>query len=195
MFWPAAAEPAMPSHPDLATQLDPATLATLVRTTLDALPVNPDWSAEDIAARREAALLAIAALGPRDPIEAMLAARAIVTHYAVMECFRRAVQPDIEDVLAMRLRNNAIALSRLFTTTLRELEQMQARPARPVQAVPETAASDADNQPEIQLEAPTPPDQQNPLLPPDIMAGFAEEPPPATAEAWLTQRDAAYEKT
>ena len=185
----------MPSHPDLATQLDPATLAALVRTTLDALPVNPDWSADEIAARREAALLAIAALGPRDPIEAMLAARATVTHYAVMECFRRAVQPDIEDAMAMRLRNNAIALSRLFTTTLRELEQIQARPARLIQAVPAPSATDDDNQTEIQPGAPIPPDQQPPPMPADLKTRFDEEGPQARADAWQTQRDAAYEKT
>jgi hypothetical protein len=130
----------MPSQPEPSSQLDPATLAAMVRTTLDALPVSPDASADDIAAQRQAALRAIAAFAPRDPVEAMLAARATVTHHAIMECFRRAMLPDVEDALAIRLRNNALALSRLFTITLRELEQMQARPARPVPTTADRAA-------------------------------------------------------
>ncbi len=186
----------MPSHPDPASQLDPATLATLVRTTLDALPVNPDWSAEDIAARREAALLAVAALGPRDPVEAMLAARVVALHHAVMESLRRAVLPEAEDTMVIRLRGSAIALSRLFDATLRELEQMQARPARPVQAAPEPAAEeDDDRQPEAGEEAPIPPGQRNPPLPRNLVAGFDEELPRAPAETLLVQREAAYEKT
>src|ERR1700739_796020 len=114
----------MPARPEPFSHLNPATLAAMVRTTLDALPVSPGSSAEEIAAQRQAAPCAIAAFAPRDPVEAILAARATVTHHAIMECFRRATLPDVGDALAIRLRNNALALSRLFTTTLRELEQM-----------------------------------------------------------------------
>ena len=163
----------MPSHPDLASRLDPATLAAVVGTTLDALPVGPGASAGDIAARREAALLAIAALGPRDPLEAMLAARATVTHYAIMECFRRAVLPDVEDAMAIRLRNNAISLSRLFTATLRELEQLRARPPRPVPAAPEA-----------EPEEPQPANLMTDLIEPALGPV-----PPLAAEAWLARRD------
>ena len=75
----------MPSQPEPSSQLDPATLAAMVRTTLDALPVSPDASADDIAAQRQAALRAIAAFAPRDPVEAMLAACATGTDHAIME--------------------------------------------------------------------------------------------------------------
>jgi hypothetical protein len=157
--------PSQPERPEPSSQLDPATLAAMVRTTLDALPVSPDASAEDIAAQQQAALHAIAAFAPRDPVEAMLAARATVTHHAIMECFRRAMLPDVEDALAIRLRSNALALSRLFTTTLRELEQMQARPARTVPATSDTTAPNRD-QPSAQTTPATSQAQVAPVTKP-----------------------------
>jgi hypothetical protein len=164
------AEQPMPSQPDPSCHLNLTTLAVMVRTALDALPVSPDSPAEDIASQQQAALCAIAAFAPRDPVEAMLAARATVTHHAIMECFRRAMLPDVGDALAIRLRNNALALSRLFTTTLRELEQMQAGPARPVPATSDTSRRD-------------PPPPQTP--PPATSQASAMKPPAAPRPAIL----------
>jgi hypothetical protein len=126
--------------PDLPPQLapfDPVTLEAILRATLDTLPVNPRASAEETAILHQAARLAVAALGPRDPWEAMLAARATAAHYAAMEAFRRAMQPDLPDAMAVRLRSNAVALSRLASSTVRELAQLQAaRPSDPASAQP-----------------------------------------------------------
>jgi hypothetical protein len=88
--------------------IDPATLANMLHATVAALPVAPDASAEDLDAQRQAALLAVTALCPRDPVEAMLAARIVSAHHAAMECFRRAARHDIDDNSALRLQGKAV---------------------------------------------------------------------------------------
>ncbi len=64
--------------------LDPATFIAMLGTTVDTLPHHPRASAEQIASRQEAAFLFIAALRPRDPLEAVLAARIVGVHYHTM---------------------------------------------------------------------------------------------------------------
>ncbi len=108
-------------------QLDPATLATLLRTTLDCLPHHPDAADDEKATLRQAALIAITALAPRDPMEAMLAARYVVAHHAVMEAFRCAAQPNLPPGLQLRYYGRAIALSRLMDAAMKDLTRLQAR--------------------------------------------------------------------
>jgi hypothetical protein len=103
--------------------IDPATLANMLHATVAALPVDPDASAEDLDAQRQAALLAVTALCPRDPVEAMLAARIVSAHHAAMECFRRAARHDIDDNSALRLQGKAVSLANLAMRTLRELRK------------------------------------------------------------------------
>lgn len=117
--------------------IDPATLANMLHATVAALPVAPDASAEDLDAQRQAALLAVTALCPRDPVEAMLAARIVSAHHAAMECFRRAARHDIDDNSALRLQGKAVSLANLAMRTLRELRKCQAEPpAYPVAESP-----------------------------------------------------------
>ena len=78
---------AIPSQP---AKLDPAILADMLRATIAALPVDPDASPEATDAHRQAALIAVTSLRPRDAMEAMLAVRIVSAHHAAMECFRRA---------------------------------------------------------------------------------------------------------
>ena len=130
-----------------AIPLDAATLSTMLRGTFEALPTSPDASPEDIAAQRQAALIAIIALRPRDPIEAMLAARIVCAHSASMECFRRAGQPDIDDNAILRLTARAIALGNFASRAQRELRQLQAAPPADVlaeQDQPTTAPQQAE---------------------------------------------------
>ena len=115
--------------------LDSATLSTMLRSTFEALTIGPNASPEDIAALRQAALIALIALRPRDPVEAMLAARIVCAQNASMECFRRAGQPDIGDTVLHRLTAKAIALASFASRTQRELRQLQAAP--PAYALPE----------------------------------------------------------
>jgi hypothetical protein len=121
-------------------QLDADTIGAMVRSTLASLPLDPDAPEEDTAADLNAAVCALRSLRPRDPAEAMLAARIVSAHHAAMECFRRAAQPGISDITALRLHNKAISLASLAMRTQRELQKCQAAPpAYPVPAEQEQA--------------------------------------------------------
>jgi hypothetical protein len=75
--------------------LDHATFNTMISSTVEALPHHPHATAEQRAQRREAAYLAIAALLPRDPLEAMLAARIVALHFHAMHKLAGSIQPNI----------------------------------------------------------------------------------------------------
>jgi hypothetical protein len=116
----AQPDPALLDHP-------PAFFGHLIDALAGALPAG---SAEE---RSSAAHAALDALHPNDMIEAMLAARMIAAHHASMDGFRRAMQADIGDDEAVRLRNNAIAAARSFDAALRALEKRQCAGSDPDQ--------------------------------------------------------------
>jgi hypothetical protein len=91
--------------PSLAT----ITLAIMVRAAVDAIPHHPDASADEQAAQCQTAFDMIAALRPRDVLEAMLAARFVAFHFQIMDDVRCAAQRDLPAVLKLRYRANAIA--------------------------------------------------------------------------------------
>jgi hypothetical protein len=119
-----------------ALALDPDTLATLLRTTVDALPLHPSASADEATTHRHAAFIAITTLRPRDPMEAFLAARIVAVHYHVMANLRSATQPDLPAGLQLRFQGRAIALSKLMDATLFELRDRQTATLRPPAALP-----------------------------------------------------------
>jgi hypothetical protein len=80
------------------------------------------------------------ALRPRGPVEAAYAARAAAAHYGAMECFRRAMLPDVPDSVAIRWHGRTVALSRVNAEMIRTLEQCQAETPR---AQPQPAAQAA----------------------------------------------------
>jgi hypothetical protein len=111
-----------------ALGLGPATLAVLVRSTLDALPHPPGLSAEETAARQDGAVDAIARLRPRDPLEAFLAARIVALQYHLMEDLRCVTEVDVPAVWKLRLQGRAIAMSKLMDRTVFELRDRQTAP-------------------------------------------------------------------
>ena len=141
--------------------VDALTHAAMLCTTMDALPYHPRASAEQKAAMREAASLVVASLRPRDPLEALLAARFVSAHYHVMDDLRAAAQPNLPSALQLRYQARAIALCKTMDATLCALlDRQTAAPRRPMevaasvdaQSAPETAQTDA---PPAQVE-PTP---------------------------------------
>jgi hypothetical protein len=124
------------STPVQPLTLDPATFHTLISTTIDALPHHPKASPEEIATQQHAAFLIIASLRPRDPMEAMLAARVIAAHAHVMDNFRNAAQPDLPPNLQLHFQGRAIGLSRLMDVTLHEFWNRQTAPARQPKGLP-----------------------------------------------------------
>ncbi len=125
---PVAAQPA---------PLDPAILAAMLRSTDDSTPLPPAASADEIDSRRQAAQITTAAMRPRDPVEANLAARYVAMHHAIMENMRCAAQADLPAELKLRHTGKALALARMCDVTLRGLEFRQAHPALdPVPVLP-----------------------------------------------------------
>ncbi len=125
---PVAAQPA---------PLDPAILAAMLRSTDDSTPLPPAASADEIDSRRQAAQITTAAMRPRDPVEANLAARYVAMHHAIMENMRCAAQADLPAELKLRHTGKALALARMCDVTLRGLEFRQAHPALdPVAVLP-----------------------------------------------------------
>ncbi len=133
-------QPAAAAH----LSLDPATTDETLATIFAAQRRDPDRSPAQLQTQREAGAALIAALRPRDPIEAAYAARATAAHYGAMECFRRAMLPDTPDNAALRWIGKAVALSRMNTDMLRTLRECQAAtPRAQPQPQPQPAARSA----------------------------------------------------
>lgn len=75
----------------------------------------------------DAVLAGLQAIGPKDPMEAMLAAQMIAVHNASMDCLGRASVPD--QSAEARMNNLAMAnkLSRTYATLLQALDRHRAR--------------------------------------------------------------------
>jgi len=116
--------------------LDPATLAAMHSATLGALP-RPGATDAEKADQRDGALAFLAALAPRDPVQAMLAARVVGAHFMAMEYFRRAARDELPIEVNLRTVGKAVALCRLIERTMRDLAQRQGIPVlRPATARP-----------------------------------------------------------
>ena len=105
--------------------LDPATRSTLLQTVVDTTPYLPNSSEAEKAAQRDSAFALVAALDPRDPVQAMLVAQIVATHHACMHAYRCAALPNVPPVLHLRYQGKAVALSRLVATRVRDLRRLQ----------------------------------------------------------------------
>ncbi len=129
--------------------LDPATFNTMLRSTIEALPHPPRATPQERAEQREAVFLAIAALHPRDPLEAMLAARIVVLHYHAMHDLACSIQPGIPGDLQLRCQGRAYQLGRQSDMLRAEyLHCQQTEPARRPAGLPASAAVPPEPQPQ-----------------------------------------------
>ena len=137
-----------------ALPLDPATFNTMLGTTVEALPYPPGATAEQRAQKREAAILAIAALHPRDPLEAMLAARIVALHFHAMHHLACAIQPNIPGDLQLRCEGRAQALGRQSDKMQADyLKRQKTEPARRPAGLPASVAPEPQAQPQPQPAA------------------------------------------
>ncbi len=184
----------------LAAALDPTTLAALLRATLDTLPHHPDASEDERATDRQAALIAITALAPRGPMEAMLAARYVAAHHAVMAAFRGAAQPNLPATWQLRYQGRAIALSRLMDAAMRDLSRLQARASvRPIAQPPAMPAPRPQRPPAAPPPVPArsaPPVRNHPTHRDSAAAAAAAAPSgaPATSHAAVRLPDPALDR-
>jgi hypothetical protein len=88
---------------------------------------------------RTAAVEALIGIKPQDEIEGMLAAQIIACHNASMECYRRAMLPDISFDTRHGNLNSANKLSRTYSRAAPKLkDQPRALAYAPGQAMPST---------------------------------------------------------
>ena len=130
----------MNPHPTAPTTptLDPNLLAVIVRATLDTIPHDPGASAEEQDDLRHAAYTVISSLRPRDPLEAMLAARIVAAFFHAIDDLRCAALPGQTSALKLRHRRSATALDRMQHGAQRELTRRQAYPALQPATLPAT---------------------------------------------------------
>jgi hypothetical protein len=113
-----------------AVPFDPATLTAMHSTLVGVLPPRPGASEAEKTAQREGALAFFAALLPRDAVQAMLAAHIVASHYAAMECFRRAACEVLSLDMHLRMVAKAVALCRMIEREMNDLARRQGIPAR-----------------------------------------------------------------
>jgi hypothetical protein len=138
--------------------LNPATLAVMQRATLDALPPRPGASDAEKADQRDGALEFLAALFPRDPVQAMLAAHIVGAHYMAMEYFRRAAAHELSIDQHLRTVGKAVALCRIIHRTMLDLARRQGTPMQRSAARPAPAPA-ARPQPQPETTHPATPSQ------------------------------------
>jgi hypothetical protein len=97
----------------------------LIEMMFETMRLRSNDAPEQQAARRKAAITALAAMKQTDPVGMMFAAHAIATHHATMECFRRAMLAVNDPDAATRLHKNAMGLSRMMAETVTGLARRQ----------------------------------------------------------------------
>jgi hypothetical protein len=70
-----------------------------------------------------ATVVALAAIGPKDELEAMMAAQLLAAHNATMECYRRAMLPEQTSESRSENLNQANKLSRTYAVLLDALNR------------------------------------------------------------------------
>ena len=83
----------------------------------------PSPTRTEFSGRTGAAAAGLAGIGPQDEIEGMIAAQLVACHNASMECYRRAMLPDISFDMRHGNLNSANKLSRTYSTLLEALNR------------------------------------------------------------------------
>ncbi len=105
--------------------LDPATRSNLLQTVVDTIPYIPNSSEAEKAAQRDCAFALVAAMNPRDPVQAMLVAQIVAAHHACMHAYRCAALPNMPPALHLRYQGKAVAFMRMVATRVRDLRRLQ----------------------------------------------------------------------
>ena len=162
--------------------LDPATFNTMLRSTIEALPQHPHATAEARAERCDAAFFAISALRPRDPLEAMQAARIVALHYHAMYNLACCLQPNTPSDVQLRCQARGESLGRQSDKMQAEyLHNQQTNPARRPAGLPASAAVTPEPQPQPQPQ-PAPQAAADPTAAPPT-APAASNPAPVARPA------------
>jgi hypothetical protein len=105
--------------------IDMPSVADMLTSVFATLPGEPQRNADEVTHAQQAAAATLVALMPADALEAEMAVRIVAAHFAAMDCFRRAALPEVPDAMAIRLRGNAMGLSRMAERMTAALERRQ----------------------------------------------------------------------
>jgi hypothetical protein len=107
---------------------NPSFMREAIRTLMRSMPLDPaephGWQDR----RMHAALLALAALNPRDEIEVMLGVQAISAYHAAAACWRIGMNHHRPNGDSTRHITAAGSAARTFDAMLKAIERRQARP-------------------------------------------------------------------
>ena len=108
--------------------LDPCVMLDSIQAMMRALPLDAAETEGARQRRMAAALAALAATNPRDPIEVMLAAQAVSACHAAFACWRIGMNLRHPRGDSIRHISAAATAARTFDTMLRAIERRQAKP-------------------------------------------------------------------
>ena len=130
---PTLNPPEYPDRPDAPLLSFGPSFAEEIARSLIAVVWHGDEGAgtpdEDV--QVAASLTMLEAFHPRDHLECMIAAQGVACHASIMDCFARAMNPEIDFAQGVKLRANAAQLARTFSALLRDIERRQAKPLPP----------------------------------------------------------------
>ncbi|WP_428485795.1 hypothetical protein [Rhodopila sp.] len=108
--------------------INPSFVAEAIRTLMRALPIDRAESADWANRRRHSAMLALAALHPRDEIEVMIGVQALCAYHAAAACWRLGMNHHHPCGDSTRHIATAASAARAFDSLLRGLERRQIKP-------------------------------------------------------------------
>ena len=85
---------ALTGRPELSGSRDGAFTGVLVNQLAGAIFAGVKPDPEMVAVMQKASQVALQGIAPTDPLEGMFAAQMVATHFAAMECYRRAAIPE-----------------------------------------------------------------------------------------------------
>ncbi|HEY1934357.1 MAG TPA: hypothetical protein VGG99_20300 [Acetobacteraceae bacterium] len=101
----------------------------LLWDTLATLTPPGEDNAEQQQSRDQAVAEMLEAMHPGDAVQAMIASQAVALHHGAMGCYRWSMQTEAAGIGAVRLRRDAMAMTRTMIFATRELQRMQDREA------------------------------------------------------------------
>ncbi len=108
--------------------LNPSFIREAVRTLMRTMPLDPAEPAAWGHRRMHSAMLALAALHPRDEIEVLLGVQALAACHAAAACWRIGMNHHRPNGDSTRHVTTAATAARTFDSLLRALERRQAKP-------------------------------------------------------------------
>jgi hypothetical protein len=159
--------PDYPHRPDAPLlSFGPAFSEEIARSIIKCVWHEDPEQPDDAQVRIAASLTMLEAFHPRDHLECMISAQAVGMHTGGMDCLAMAADPATPPALAIKLRANAVQMSRAFSLNLRDLERLQ---KKPLPERPREPSPDAEpTRPAGQTGSDTPPPDDETALREDI---------------------------